>query len=121
MATHSSILPGIIPWTEELAGLQSVGLQSRTGLSTHALTNVITGDLSRRRQEGQGHNRSCDNRHSDERDKVRLKATPLALKAWEQAMSQGKKVASEKIQGNRFITRASRKDMALLTHSRLLT
>ena len=49
------------------------------------------------------------------------KAAPLALKPWEQAMSQGKKVASEKNQGNRFITRASRKDMAQLTHFRFLT
>ena len=27
MATHSSILAGEIPWTEELGGLQSMGLQ----------------------------------------------------------------------------------------------
>ena len=27
MATHSSILAGIIPWTEEPDGLQSVGSQ----------------------------------------------------------------------------------------------
>ena len=26
-ATHSSILAGIIPWTEESGGLQSMGLQ----------------------------------------------------------------------------------------------
>ena len=48
-------------------------------------------------------------------------AAPLALKSWEQAMSQGKKMASENNQGNRFITRASRKDVALLTHFRFLT
>ena len=30
MATHSSILSWRIPWTEELGGLQSTGLQSRT-------------------------------------------------------------------------------------------
>ena len=30
MATHSSILAGKIPWTEEPGGLQSVGLQSWT-------------------------------------------------------------------------------------------
>ena len=30
MATHSSILAWRIPWTEELGGLQSVGLQSQT-------------------------------------------------------------------------------------------
>ena len=28
MATHSSILAGEIPWTEEPGGLQSMGLQS---------------------------------------------------------------------------------------------
>ena len=34
MATHSSILGGTIPWTEEPGGLQSIGLQSWTGLSS---------------------------------------------------------------------------------------
>ena len=33
MATHSSILAWRIPWTEEPGGLQSMGPQSRTGLS----------------------------------------------------------------------------------------
>ena len=34
MATHSSTLAWIIPWTEEAGGLQSMGLQkSQTGLS----------------------------------------------------------------------------------------
>ena len=33
MATHSSILAWRIPWTEELGGLQSIGLQSWTRLS----------------------------------------------------------------------------------------
>ena len=34
MATHSSILAGEIPWTEEPGGLQSMGSQkSQTGLS----------------------------------------------------------------------------------------
>ena len=32
MATHSSILAWKIPWTEELGGLQSMGLQSQTRL-----------------------------------------------------------------------------------------
>ena len=32
MATHSSILPWRIPWTEEPGGLQSMGLQSQTRL-----------------------------------------------------------------------------------------
>ena len=33
MATHSSILAWKIPWTEEPAGLQFMGLQSRIRLS----------------------------------------------------------------------------------------
>ena len=36
MATHSSLLAWRIPWTEEPGGLQSVGSQSWTRLSTHA-------------------------------------------------------------------------------------
>ena len=32
-ATHSSILAWRFPWTEELGGLQSLGLQSQTPLS----------------------------------------------------------------------------------------
>ena len=32
MATHFTILAWRIPWTEEAGGLQSMGLQSRTGL-----------------------------------------------------------------------------------------
>ena len=35
MATHFSILAWRIPWTEEPGGLQSIGLQSQTQLSTH--------------------------------------------------------------------------------------
>ena len=38
MATHSSILAWKIPWTEEPCGLQSVGSQSRTGLSDFIFT-----------------------------------------------------------------------------------
>ena len=38
MATHSSILAWRIPWTEELGGLQSTGLQSRTRLSDFTFT-----------------------------------------------------------------------------------
>ena len=34
MATHSSILAWRIPWTEKPGGLQSMGLQSQTGLAT---------------------------------------------------------------------------------------
>ena len=37
MATHSSILAGIIPWTEKPGRLQFMGLQSRTQLSKDAL------------------------------------------------------------------------------------
>ena len=33
MTTHSSILAQKIPWTEKSGGLQSVGLQSQTGLN----------------------------------------------------------------------------------------
>ena len=35
MATYSSILAGIVPWTEEPGRVQSMGLQSRIRLSTH--------------------------------------------------------------------------------------
>ena len=35
MATHSSTLAWKVPWTEEPAGLQSVGLQSQTRLNMH--------------------------------------------------------------------------------------
>ena len=41
MATHSSILAWKIPWTEEPRGLQSMGSQSQTQLSTHALCNIL--------------------------------------------------------------------------------
>ena len=34
MATHSCILAWKIPWAEEPGGLQSMGLQSQTQLST---------------------------------------------------------------------------------------
>ena len=36
IATHSSIFVWRIPWTKRLLGLQSVGLQSQTGLNTQA-------------------------------------------------------------------------------------
>ena len=36
MATHSSVLAWKIPWTKEPGGLQSMGLQSQTRLSTHS-------------------------------------------------------------------------------------
>ena len=36
MATHSSILAGIIPWTEEPDGLQSMGSQRHGQLSAHS-------------------------------------------------------------------------------------
>ena len=41
MSTHSSILAGRTPWTEEPGGIQSIGLHSRTRLkqvSTHMCT-----------------------------------------------------------------------------------
>ena len=34
LATHSSILPWIIPWTEEPEGLQSMGSKKSLGLAT---------------------------------------------------------------------------------------
>ena len=37
MATHSSILPWKVPWTEEPGGLQSMGLHSWTQLSTQKI------------------------------------------------------------------------------------
>ena len=36
MTTHSSILAGRIPWTEDPGTLQSMGLQSQMQLSMHA-------------------------------------------------------------------------------------
>ena len=41
MTTHSSILAWKIRWTEEPGGLQSMGWQSQTRLSTHTHTYVI--------------------------------------------------------------------------------
>ena len=38
--THSSILAWRIPWTEEPGGLQSMGLQSQTGLSNQHTIRV---------------------------------------------------------------------------------
>ena len=43
IATHSSILAQRIPWTEESGGLQSMRLQSQTGLSRHIVV-VIGGN-----------------------------------------------------------------------------
>ena len=40
MATHSSILAWRIPRTEEPGGLQSMGSQSQTRLSTHVDTYI---------------------------------------------------------------------------------
>ena len=40
IATHSSILVWRTPWAEEPGGLQSVGFQSQTPLSTHTLLRV---------------------------------------------------------------------------------
>ena len=42
MATHSSILAGKIPWTEERIGLQSMGLQSQTWLKRFSMHTHIT-------------------------------------------------------------------------------
>ena len=48
MATHSSILPWRIPWTEEPGGLQPVGSQRvrHDWVSTHARTPLHIRDLS---------------------------------------------------------------------------
>ena len=47
MATHSSILAWIIPWTEELGGLQSWGCKSQTQLSEHTHDNSVFSFLKR--------------------------------------------------------------------------
>ena len=49
VATHSSILAWRIPWTEESGGLQSMGSQSRTRLSTQhkPLTVWITTNIGK--------------------------------------------------------------------------
>ena len=44
MATHSSILTGESPWTEEPGGLQSIGLQ-RVGHDWSSLACIHTPDL----------------------------------------------------------------------------
>ena len=41
MATHSGILAWRIPWTEEPGGLQSIGSQSQTRMSTHTCTQNV--------------------------------------------------------------------------------
>ena len=43
MAIHSSIVAWRIPWTGELGGLQSTGLQSRTQLSDFTFTFYLRG------------------------------------------------------------------------------
>ena len=40
MPTHSSILAWKIPWTEDPGGLQSMGSESQTHLSTHTHTHT---------------------------------------------------------------------------------
>ena len=40
MATHSSLLPWEIPWTEETGELQSMASHSQTGSSAQADTNI---------------------------------------------------------------------------------
>jgi len=46
MATHSSILDWEIPWTEEPRGLQSIGLQSRTQLTSSRKVLAATGNFA---------------------------------------------------------------------------
>ena len=45
MATHSSSLAWRIPWTEEPGGLQSMGSQSRTGLSDFTSLTICRSSL----------------------------------------------------------------------------
>ena len=56
MATHSSILPWKIPWTEEPGGLQSIGLQrvryDRSDLAHMHALRVFATLLGRRWLEG---------------------------------------------------------------------
>ena len=42
MATNSNILAWRIPWIDEPSGLQSMGLQSQTRLSSQAKRNIYT-------------------------------------------------------------------------------
>ena len=57
MATRSSILAWGIPWTEEHGGLQSLGLQGWTQLSTQALWfwQGAGSDSTPRKQGNLGH------------------------------------------------------------------
>ena len=41
MDTHSSILAWRIQWTEEPGGIQSMGMQSQTGLNDSACTIIL--------------------------------------------------------------------------------
>ena len=45
MATHSSVLPWRIPWTEETGGLESIGLQRMGHDLGHRLTNSVNNIL----------------------------------------------------------------------------
>ena len=51
MATHSSVLHWKIPWTEEPDGLQSMGSQSWTGLSTHTERNKHLQEKKKKERE----------------------------------------------------------------------
>ena len=42
MASHSSILAWKIPWTEEPSGLECMGMQSWTQLSTYVYITLFT-------------------------------------------------------------------------------
>ena len=63
MATHSSILAWKIPWVEELGKLQSMGLQSRSQLSTSLSPTPVfwPGELH-------GLYSSCSHKESDTTD-----------------------------------------------------
>ena len=60
MATHSSILAWRIPWTEEPGGLQSMGSQDQTQLSTstkHNMTYYIYDSVSEESRDPTGASR----------------------------------------------------------------
>ena len=60
MATHSSILAWRIPWTEEPGGLQSMGSQNQTQLSTstkHNMTYYIYDSVSEESRDPPGASR----------------------------------------------------------------
>ena len=58
VAAHSSIPAWEIPWTEKPGGLQSLGSQSRTRVSTHTLVLDARGNGTHFSREA-GHSKCC--------------------------------------------------------------